>query len=279
METECAVCMEGYEPEGDKRPKLLPCSHTFCLQCLGTILSVGGVRCPECREVHSAPDGVEAFPTNRYILAPLEQLEEERRKAREEAIAKENPYLVTAVLESSQAEIERVRQEGRAELREMEAELRRKNEELEEERRRARDGPTQKRNQDPVTPPQRPEVLVLRVPPARPDGRIVINVEPEVQPEVRVQGQPEVEEEVPRRCARVRKCCDWWVWEVLALVLLHIDGFILGFPFSIVCVFVILCTMIVCLFLVTARVTWFFLGDLRSLVRFVSFWKKRAKSE
>ena len=31
METECIVCLETYEAEGEKCTKLLPCSHTVCV--------------------------------------------------------------------------------------------------------------------------------------------------------------------------------------------------------------------------------------------------------
>ncbi len=30
----CAICFGDYEEEGERRPKLLPCSHTYCLGCL-----------------------------------------------------------------------------------------------------------------------------------------------------------------------------------------------------------------------------------------------------
>ncbi len=66
METECAVCMEGYEAEGEKRPKLLPCSHTLCAGCVKQLTEGFRIQCPECRESHLIP--MEDFPTNRYIL-------------------------------------------------------------------------------------------------------------------------------------------------------------------------------------------------------------------
>ena len=60
--------------DGDKCPKLLPCSHTLCLQCLQE-LSDGrrNIRCPECRTHFEAPErNVINFPTNRYVLEILE---------------------------------------------------------------------------------------------------------------------------------------------------------------------------------------------------------------
>ena len=72
--TECCICLEQFQLDGDKTPKLLPFSHTLCLQCLQE-LSNGqrNIRCPECRHHHEAPErNVINFPTNRYILEILE---------------------------------------------------------------------------------------------------------------------------------------------------------------------------------------------------------------
>ena len=74
MSIECSICFEKYQEEGEKCPKLLPCSHTLCLQCLEQLVNQGGRRlqCPECRENHQLPaGGVRAFNTNRYILEAL----------------------------------------------------------------------------------------------------------------------------------------------------------------------------------------------------------------
>ncbi len=79
METECVVCSEAYQAEGDKRPKLLPCSHTYCLGCLRRLINYSVLSCPECRTTHRVPQGgAEAFPTNRYILGYLEELGQAR---------------------------------------------------------------------------------------------------------------------------------------------------------------------------------------------------------
>ena len=71
---ECCICLEQFQMDGDKCPKLLPCTHTLCLQCLQE-LSHGqpDIQCPECRTHHEAPErNVINFPTNRYVLKILE---------------------------------------------------------------------------------------------------------------------------------------------------------------------------------------------------------------
>ena len=77
MSTECSVCMENFQRDGDKCPKLLPCTHTLCLQCLQQ-LSNGRprVQCPECRLRHDVPNrNVMNFPTNRYMVENLEHIQ------------------------------------------------------------------------------------------------------------------------------------------------------------------------------------------------------------
>ena len=76
--TECNVCYESYEQDGEKCPKLLPCSHTVCLQCLRHLGQSFYMRCPECRKSHRVPpEGAGGFPTNRYILENLTLAERE----------------------------------------------------------------------------------------------------------------------------------------------------------------------------------------------------------
>ncbi len=65
----CSVCTDDYQDTGTRIPKLLPCSHTVCLGCLGSMVQGGQVTCPECRARHVVPSGQpEGFNTNRYVL-------------------------------------------------------------------------------------------------------------------------------------------------------------------------------------------------------------------
>ncbi|CAL4204684.1 unnamed protein product, partial [Meganyctiphanes norvegica] len=46
---ECSVCYLPYA-QPDRRPRVLPCGHTFCNHCLHTTLKGGSRKCPGCRE-------------------------------------------------------------------------------------------------------------------------------------------------------------------------------------------------------------------------------------
>ncbi len=85
MATECGVCLEEFEAEGDRVPKLLPCSHTLCLRCAERLVEDPPdddeseeeedeeegtrLRCPECRQRHHVPEkGPQGLTTNRYVV-------------------------------------------------------------------------------------------------------------------------------------------------------------------------------------------------------------------
>jgi hypothetical protein len=63
---ECPICLEKFI-----NPKILPCSHTFCLRCL--IPENNKIKCALCRTEHNIPSsGTLAFSTNRQIEDLLE---------------------------------------------------------------------------------------------------------------------------------------------------------------------------------------------------------------
>ena len=75
--TNCPVCDVIYQTTGDRAPRLLPCSHTVCEACLKRkVIQRNQLDCPQCAETHSAPDGVESFSINRYILMFLDKVPE-----------------------------------------------------------------------------------------------------------------------------------------------------------------------------------------------------------
>ena len=78
MDTECCVCFEDYRKTGSKCPKLLPCVHTFCAQCLSRLIVNGKIKCPECRSWHPlSEEGVQTLPTNSRVLEYLHSLQKE----------------------------------------------------------------------------------------------------------------------------------------------------------------------------------------------------------
>ena len=76
MSVECPVCFETFQKDGEKRPKFLPCYHTYCCQCLEQMVQGGQLTCPECRANNAVPSGgVQVLTTNRYILDNLDLAE------------------------------------------------------------------------------------------------------------------------------------------------------------------------------------------------------------
>ncbi|KAK7498256.1 hypothetical protein BaRGS_00010516 [Batillaria attramentaria] len=83
---ECTLCLEIY-----KSPKILPCFHTFCEQCLHNLAAehpAGNFPCPNCRSPTVVPPGgVSAFQNNFYI-DPVDL-----RRAQEGSICAAHPKL------------------------------------------------------------------------------------------------------------------------------------------------------------------------------------------
>lgn len=72
---ECKVCLTDFD--GDKRrPRNLPCGHTFCTGCISKFIEDSSLLCPTCRARHFCRDASQ-FPIN-YIA---EELMESRGKA------------------------------------------------------------------------------------------------------------------------------------------------------------------------------------------------------
>ena len=70
----CPVCFEDYEEEGNHVPRRLPCTHTFCEDCITLLVGNNKTfRCPECRTFLTASAGTKHFLKNKEILLHLKE--------------------------------------------------------------------------------------------------------------------------------------------------------------------------------------------------------------
>lgn len=80
----CGTCLCTYDGQ-ERSPKLLPCSHTVCRNCLERIiaaqtLDTGSFRCPICREtIHIPQGGVASFPPSFIVNQLLDLMAQQRR--------------------------------------------------------------------------------------------------------------------------------------------------------------------------------------------------------
>jgi hypothetical protein len=71
---DCTVCYLKFASQPITRvPKMLPCGHTLCRQCVESLAIRGKLSCPLCRvEVRLGTDGTATLPTNHSLLDVLE---------------------------------------------------------------------------------------------------------------------------------------------------------------------------------------------------------------
>ena len=76
----CAVCYEVY-----KKPKYLPCYHSYCEGCIEKVQRGCNIICPECRETSVVPaGGVKELPNNFFINRLLDEVDLKRKVEGEE---------------------------------------------------------------------------------------------------------------------------------------------------------------------------------------------------
>ena len=74
--TNCPVCYEDFEENGDHVPRILQCFHTVCEKCIKQLMKENTLECPECRTKHAAANGFLSFPQNKYVISVLRRNEE-----------------------------------------------------------------------------------------------------------------------------------------------------------------------------------------------------------
>ena len=93
----CRVCYELY-----KKPKYLPCYHSYCEQCLVKLQKAGSdsITCPECRKTSAIPSGgIKQLPNNFFINRIVDEVALKEKVTGEEDVrcdlcVREDPAVV-----------------------------------------------------------------------------------------------------------------------------------------------------------------------------------------
>ena len=76
----CPICYELY-----KKPKYLPCYHSYCEECIVKLVVQSNITCPECRKTSPIPSGgVKQLPNNFFINRLLDEVALKRKVEGEE---------------------------------------------------------------------------------------------------------------------------------------------------------------------------------------------------
>ena len=67
----CQVCYEEFEDNGVHVPRILPCGHSMCHNCVGRLIQRNKLECPDCRMKHEAKNKEKSFPRNKHILVQM----------------------------------------------------------------------------------------------------------------------------------------------------------------------------------------------------------------
>ena len=96
----CPVCYELY-----KKPKYLPCYHSYCEQCLVKLQKAGSdsITCPECRKTSAIPSGgIKQLPNNFFINRIVDEVALKEKVTGEEDVrcdlcVREDPAVVLCI--------------------------------------------------------------------------------------------------------------------------------------------------------------------------------------
>lgn len=74
----CSICYEVYDNVNQlKAPKILPCQHTYCVECIKNLVNVSTERqafcCPQCKFKVTNLSDPTTLPTSRIVLSLLEK--------------------------------------------------------------------------------------------------------------------------------------------------------------------------------------------------------------
>ena len=91
----CPICTELY-----KKPKYLPCYHSYCEQCLLKLQKGSDITCPECRKTSAIPTGgIKQLPNNFFINRIVDEVALKKKVTGEEDVrcdlcVREDPAVV-----------------------------------------------------------------------------------------------------------------------------------------------------------------------------------------
>ncbi|CCD67781.1 RING-type domain-containing protein [Caenorhabditis elegans] len=104
----CGICYDPFNT-GKRIPKVFPCGHTICLQCIKKLLNtrtfLGGntVICPSCRQNtrYSLTTPADKIPTNFCIQSLLEQRQQEKSTKEPEAVKCTECHTTVSAIEAT----------------------------------------------------------------------------------------------------------------------------------------------------------------------------------
>ena len=91
----CPICTELY-----KKPKYLPCYHSYCEECLVKLQKGSDIKCPECRKTSAIPTGgIKQLPNNFFINRIVDEVALKEKVTGEEDVrcdlcVREDPAVV-----------------------------------------------------------------------------------------------------------------------------------------------------------------------------------------